>query len=86
MILIVFGAVVRPGVASYILYIFIGNLLVYTAYYTIMKIIHGERIMPITILCAVFIALTTTPAVYLFSSKQGKIHPSKSLLKRITFH
>ena len=74
MLLIVFGAVVRPQVASFILYVFIGNLLVYAAYYTVMKIFHGERISPITMLCVVFIMLTTGPALYLFSSKQGKVH------------
>ena len=73
MLLIVFGAVFRPQVASFILYVFIGNLLVYTAYYTIMKIFHGERITPITMMCVVFIMLTTLPALYLFSSKQGSL-------------
>ena len=74
MLLMVFGAVVRTQVASFILYVFIGNLLVYKAYYTGMKIFYGERIKPITIMCAVFVILTTLPALYLFSSKQGSFH------------
>ena len=80
-VLIVFGAVAQPSVPSYILYVFIGNLLVYTAYYTVMKIIHGERITIITILCVIFIGLTTAPALYLFSSKQGETHQKQFFLR-----
>ena len=74
MLLMVFGAVVRPQIASFILYVFIGNLLVYKAYYTGMKIFYGERIKPITMMFGVFVLLTTLPALYLFSSKQGSFH------------
>ena len=75
MMMIIFGAIEREaiGIASYILFVFIGNLLVYTAYYTIMKVSYRERIMPTTIVVAIFIVLTTLPALYLFSSKQGGV-------------
>ena len=79
MLLMVYGAVKQSGIASFILYVFIGNLLVYKAYYTIMKIIYRERIMPTTIFCAVVVALTSVPALYLFSSKQGNIQQSSDL-------
>ena len=73
MMLIVIGAMQRGaiGIASYILFVFIGNLLVYMAYYSIMKVSYRERIMPTTILWAILILLTALPALYLFSSKQG---------------
>ena len=81
MLLMVFGAVVRPQIASFILYVFIGNLLVYKAYYTGMKIFYGERIKPITMMFGVFVLLTTLPALYLFSSKQGSFHPYSTSLQ-----
>ena len=41
--------------ASYMLYIFIGNLLLYTSFYILMKLRHGEKI-------------TKQPATYLLLS------------------
>ena len=79
MLLMVYGAVTRSGIASFILFVFIGNLLIYKAYYTIMKIIYRERIPHITIFCVVIVALTSLPALYLFKSKQGNVQQSSDL-------
>ena len=87
MMLIILGAIQREaiGIASYILYVFIGNLLVYTAYYTIMKVSYRERIMPTTIVVAIFIVLTTLPALYLFSSKQGGVRQINQYISSLKF-
>ena len=41
----IYGAVVWPSISSYLLYIFVANLMVYTSYYITMKIYHKEKIM-----------------------------------------
>lgn len=41
------------GISSYLLYIFVANLVVYTAFYITMKIIHGEKILVPTMVYAV---------------------------------
>jgi len=37
------GAIVQPGISSYLLYIFVANLMVYTSFYISMKIYHREK-------------------------------------------
>ena len=44
LLLFVLGAVFRPAVSSYLLFIFIGNLLAYTVHYLSMKLYHGESV------------------------------------------
>ena len=38
-----YGALATPSISSYLLYIFVANLLVYTSYYMIMKLVHKEK-------------------------------------------
>ena len=44
----IYGAVVWPSISSYLLYIFVANLMVYTSYYITMKIYHKEKIIATT--------------------------------------
>ena len=44
----IYGAVIWPSISSYLLYIFVANLMVYTSYYITMKIYHKEKIMGAT--------------------------------------
>ena len=44
----IYGAVVWPSISSYLLYIFVANLMVYTSYYISMKIYHKEKILRTT--------------------------------------
>ncbi len=44
LLLLIIGAITTPNSSSYILMIFIGNLLVYVIYYLIMKIFHREKL------------------------------------------
>ncbi|KAJ8316317.1 hypothetical protein KUTeg_006331 [Tegillarca granosa] len=58
----IYGAVTEPGdFASYLLGIFIGNLLLYSTFYIIMKIRYKERIHPLAIVC-IIMACILTPA------------------------
>ena len=41
----IYGAVTWPSISSYLLYIFVANLLVYTSFYISMKIYHKEKIL-----------------------------------------
>ena len=42
-LLILYGAISRPDISSYLLYVFIANLMVYTTYYISMKLVHKGR-------------------------------------------
>ena len=42
LLLILYGAVARPAISSYLLYVFIANLMVYTTYYITMKLVHKD--------------------------------------------
>ena len=44
---IVLGALKTPEVSTYLLMIFIGNLIVYLFYYFFMKLMKKEKILPI---------------------------------------
>ena len=44
MTFIVIGILFRPNISTYLLLVFIGNLVVYAGYYVGMKVYHGEQI------------------------------------------
>uniref|UniRef100_A0A8D0GJ83 SID1 transmembrane family member 1 n=1 Tax=Sphenodon punctatus TaxID=8508 RepID=A0A8D0GJ83_SPHPU len=65
--LAVFGLVYRPrDFASYMLGIFICNLLLYLAFYIIMKLRNSEKILPIPLFCIVATAVVWAAALYFF--------------------
>ena len=41
-LLILYGAIARPDISSYLLYVFIANLMVYPTYYITMKLVHKD--------------------------------------------
>uniref|UniRef100_A0A8D0C166 SID1 transmembrane family member 1 n=1 Tax=Salvator merianae TaxID=96440 RepID=A0A8D0C166_SALMN len=65
--LAIFGLVYRPkDFASYLLGIFICNLLLYLAFYVIMKLRSSERLLPIPLFCIVATAVVWAAALYFF--------------------
>ncbi|XP_009869682.1 PREDICTED: SID1 transmembrane family member 1-like, partial [Apaloderma vittatum] len=63
----IFGLVYRPrDFASYILGIFICNLLLYLAFYIIMKLRSNEKLLPIPLFCIVATAVVWASALYFF--------------------
>ncbi|XP_061494175.1 SID1 transmembrane family member 1 isoform X1 [Rhineura floridana] len=63
----IFGLVYRPkDFASYMLGIFICNLLLYLAFYVIMKLRSSERLLPIPLFCIVATAVVWAAALYFF--------------------
>ncbi|NWU32282.1 SIDT1 protein, partial [Dyaphorophyia castanea] len=63
----IFGLVYRPrDFASYILGIFICNLLLYLAFYIIMKLRSSEKLLPIPMFCIVATAVVWAAALYFF--------------------
>ncbi|XP_077201990.1 SID1 transmembrane family member 1 isoform X2 [Paroedura picta] len=63
----IFGLVYRPkDFASYLLGIFICNLLLYLAFYVIMKLRSSERLQPIPLFCIVATAVLWAAALYFF--------------------
>ncbi|XP_066469842.1 SID1 transmembrane family member 1 isoform X3 [Tiliqua scincoides] len=63
----IFGLVYRPkDFASYMLGIFICNLLLYLAFYVIMKLRSSERLLPIPLFCIVATAVVWATALYFF--------------------
>nr|XP_034953105.1 SID1 transmembrane family member 1 [Zootoca vivipara] len=65
--LAIFGLVYRPkDFASYLLGIFICNLLLYLAFYVIMKIRSSERLLLIPLFCIVATAVVWAAALYFF--------------------
>ncbi|TFK04136.1 la-related protein 4 [Platysternon megacephalum] len=63
----VFGLVYRPrDFASYMLGIFICNLLLYLAFYIIMKLRSSEKLLPIPLFCIVATAMVWAAALYFF--------------------
>uniref|UniRef100_G1P210 SID1 transmembrane family member 1 n=1 Tax=Myotis lucifugus TaxID=59463 RepID=G1P210_MYOLU len=62
-----FGLIYRPrDFASYMLGIFIGNLLLYLAFYIIMKLRSSEKVLPIPLFCIVATAVVWATALYFF--------------------
>ncbi|XP_028931016.1 SID1 transmembrane family member 1 isoform X1 [Ornithorhynchus anatinus] len=65
--LALFGLVSRPrDFASYMLGIFICNLLLYLAFYIIMKLRNAEKLLPIPLICIVATAGLWAAALYFF--------------------
>ncbi|XP_040452633.1 SID1 transmembrane family member 1 isoform X3 [Falco naumanni] len=63
----IFGLVYRPrDFASYILGIFICNLLLYLAFYIIMKLRSSEKLLPIPMFCIMATAVVWAAALYFF--------------------
>nr|XP_060619355.1 SID1 transmembrane family member 1 isoform X1 [Anolis sagrei ordinatus] len=63
----IFGLVYRPkDFASYLLGIFICNLLLYLAFYVIMKLRSSERLLPLPLFCIVATAVVWAAALYFF--------------------
>ena len=65
--LILYGAVSQPDISSYLLYVFIGNLMVYTSYYITMKIVHKETITVKPIVYMAVAVVCWVPALYFFN-------------------
>ncbi|KAM5336165.1 SID1 transmembrane family member 1 isoform 2-T2 [Glossophaga mutica] len=62
-----FGLIYRPrDFASYMLGIFICNLLLYLAFYIIMKLRSSEKVLPIPLFCIVATAVLWAAALYFF--------------------
>ncbi|XP_034267001.1 SID1 transmembrane family member 1 isoform X4 [Pantherophis guttatus] len=63
----IFGLVYRPrDFASYMLGIFICNLLLYLAFYVIMKLRSSEKLLPFPLFCIVATAVVWASALYFF--------------------
>ncbi|XP_032069056.1 SID1 transmembrane family member 1 isoform X2 [Thamnophis elegans] len=63
----IFGLVYRPrDFASYMLGIFICNLLLYLAFYVIMKLRSSEKLLPFPLFCIVATAVVWAAALYFF--------------------
>lgn len=68
--LAVYGLIERPpDFASYVLAIFITNLMLYTTFYIIMKLRHGERILGQPLLYIGLSSLCWGAAMYFFINK-----------------
>ena len=50
---ILLGAFFTPGVSTYLLMIFIGNLFVYLVYYCVMKVVKKEKFLPTAYVIAI---------------------------------
>ncbi|XP_063126460.1 SID1 transmembrane family member 1 isoform X4 [Rattus norvegicus] len=62
-----FGLIYRPrDFASYMLGIFICNLLLYLAFYIIMKLRSSEKVLPLPVFCIVATAVVWAAALYFF--------------------
>ncbi|XP_036075256.1 SID1 transmembrane family member 1 isoform X3 [Rousettus aegyptiacus] len=62
-----FGLIYRPrDFASYMLGIFICNLLLYLAFYIIMKLRSSEKVLPIPFFCIIATAVVWAAALYFF--------------------
>lgn len=62
-----FGLIYQPrDFASYMLGIFIGNLLLYLAFYIIMKLRSAEKVLPIPLFCIVATAVMWVASLYFF--------------------
>ena len=67
---IVYGAVVSPGVSTYLLAIFVSNLLVYALYYIIMKLINKEKLTLLANLFAILSIICWIPGLYFFANSR----------------
>ena len=65
-IFLIYGAISQPNISMFLLIIFISNLLVYTIYYTTMKVYHKEPIRSAPIIYSLLAILCWAPALYFF--------------------
>ena len=86
-LLIAYGVVKQPGIATYLLYVFVFNMLVYFGYYIAMKLwlhlkkgVRAERITTTTWVCLFLTVASSVPALYFFSMKVYKpsVTPAES--------
>ena len=63
---LIYGTISQPNISMFLLMIFIGNLLVYTIYYTAMKAYHKEPIRSAPIIYSLLALLCWAPALYFF--------------------
>ena len=75
-----YGAINAPGISSFLLFVFIGNLLVYVGYYMGMKMYHKEKILKDIYMYGIFSLLCWIPGLYFFVSAQKStdISPAES--------
>ncbi|OWF47673.1 SID1 transmembrane family member 1-like [Mizuhopecten yessoensis] len=77
----IYGAVTRPSdFASYLLGIFIGNLLLYSLFYIIMKLRYKEKIHPLAVMCILTATVFWCMALYFFFAHltSWQLTPSQS--------
>ncbi len=79
-VLILFGAILRPGISTYLLAVFICNLIFYTAYYITMKIIYKEKFTIKPIGYSLAAIACWVPALYYFNMTQysSEVTPAES--------
>jgi ABC-type Na+ efflux pump permease subunit len=61
-----YGATAQPAISSYLLYIFVANLMVYTSYYMAMKLVHREKMTFQPIVYSVLALAFWLPGLYFF--------------------
>ena len=77
---IMYGAFNQPDISTYLLMIFIGNLMVYFVYYVIMKFVKKEKIPLVAHLISVIALACWIPALYFFTTtdKSTTVSPAES--------
>jgi len=66
---ILLGGIKQPAVSTYLLGVFIGNLLVYFFYYVTMKLVKKEKIPTIAYFISVLTIACWIPGIWLFTQK-----------------
>lgn len=79
-IFIIYGAIFQPGISTFLLGIFIANLLTYAVYYIVMKVYHKERITWTTRIYICVGVICWIPALYFFVSTKASsdLSPAES--------
>ena len=75
-----YGAIKTPGISSFLLFVFIGNLLVYVGYYMGMKMYHKEKILKDIYMYGILSLVCWIPGLYFFvsSQKSTDVSPAES--------
>ena len=75
-----YGAIKTPGISSFLLFVFIGNLLVYVGYYTGMKMYHKEKILKDIYMYGLLSLVCWIPGLYFFvtAQKSTDVSPAES--------
>eukprot|EP00095_Tigriopus_kingsejongensis_P005827 snap_masked-scaffold425_size175135-processed-gene-0.10 protein:Tk05827 transcript:snap_masked-scaffold425_size175135-processed-gene-0.10-mRNA-1 annotation:"sid1 transmembrane family member 1" len=79
-VFIVYGAVFQPGISTFLLAIFICNLLTYAIYYILMKVLHKEEITWSAKIYTLIGLACWIPAAYFFVSVKAnsEVSPAES--------